>query len=116
MIAWFDLRERHHRRIARFMTGFQGQLISTWPVLTEVCHLLPAHLVVPCLKWVAAGGIGVHDLPTHAAADLAAMMEQYADLPMDLADASLVWLAAAAGIAEDDARREGFRDLSADGR
>ena len=44
------------------------------------------------LRWIAAGGASVFHLPEDDAAQLAGWMEQYGDLPMDLADASLVWL------------------------
>ncbi len=52
------------------------------------------------MRWVAAGGAVVTELSPVAVGDIAAMMEKYHDLPMDLADASLAWLAAKAGIGQ----------------
>lgn len=49
------------------------------------------------LEWVARGGLDIEDL---VSADLPAMLvllRKYADLPMDLADASLVVLAERTG-------------------
>ena len=42
----------------------------------------------------------LHELPTAAVSDLAARIEKYHDLPMDLADTSLVWLADQIGVLE----------------
>jgi len=52
------------------------------------------------MRWVAAGGVAVRELLPTAADDIAALMEKYDDLPMCLADASLVWLAEQSGIIE----------------
>lgn len=52
-------------------------LVTTWPVLTETTHLLAARL-------------GTRALLAFVASARAGAFEQYADLPMDLADASLV--------------------------
>ncbi len=69
-------------------------------MLTEVCHLLPRHIVGRFMRWVAAGGVVVREMLPAAADDIAGLMEKYDDLPMDLADASLVWLAGEMGISE----------------
>jgi hypothetical protein len=69
-------------------------------VLTEVCHLLPRHIVGRFMRWVAAGGVAIREMSPTAADDIAALMEKHDNLPMDLADASLVWLAEQAGIVE----------------
>jgi hypothetical protein len=52
------------------------------------------------MGWVAAGGVAVRELSPTAADEIATLMEKYDDLPMDLADASLVWLAEKSGIIE----------------
>ena len=92
MVAWLDRGDNDHVRVHTFLADFQGQLVTSWPVLTEVCHLLPHHIVPRFMRW-AEVGVELHDLPPVAIADIAASMEKYHDLPMDLADASLVWLA-----------------------
>jgi len=70
-----------------------GALVSTWPVLTEVCHLIPADVAPRFLSWVSLGGLSVAELSGAALELMASWMRQYGDLPMDLADASLHWLA-----------------------
>ena len=126
LVAWLDRGDRDHARVEAFLGGFRGRLSTTWPVLTEVCHLIPGHLVPRFLRW-AAVGLDLHELPVVAATEMAERIEKYRDLPMDLADASLVWLAERAGVSDIltlDARDFGvyrlaggqrFRNVLADG-
>jgi uncharacterized protein len=44
LVAWFDRSDRDHGACTEFFQRHQGALVSTWPVLTEVCHLIPADL------------------------------------------------------------------------
>lgn len=99
LVAWLDRGDQDHARVSAFLAGFQGSLLTTWPVLTEVCHLLPTYIVPRFLRW-AALSVELHDVPTVAIADIAVWMEKYHDLPMDLADASLVWLADRVGVVD----------------
>lgn len=98
LVAWLDAADRHHGPVRAFMAGYRGELLSTWPVLTEVCHLLPESLVSGFLRWVGAGGLTVVELSATAMPTLADRMDKYADLPMDLADASLIWVAETTGV------------------
>jgi predicted nucleic acid-binding protein len=67
------------------------------PVLTEVTHLLTARVgirqALDFMDAIAQGACEVPPLPENALAHAAALMRQYQNLPMDLADASLVILA-----------------------
>jgi predicted nucleic acid-binding protein len=98
LIAWIDAADTHHAAVRELLDGFRGELVSTWPVLTETCHLLPEHLVSPFLRWVGSGGLTVAEIPPGALLALADRMDKYSDLPMDLADASLIWLADTLGL------------------
>jgi uncharacterized protein len=98
LVAWLDRGDGDHARVTAFLAGYQGRLLTTWPVLTEVCHLLPRHVVARFMRWVADGGVEPLELPPPAVRDIAALMEKCADLPMDLADATLVWLAQSSGV------------------
>lgn len=100
LVAWLDRGDGDHGRVTDFLDGFDGQLLTTWPVLTEVCHLLPAHIVGRFMAWVTAGGLQIVELPPVAAEFIATAMKKYEDLPMDLADASLVWLAGSLGVGD----------------
>ena len=100
LIALADRSDKHHRRIAAYLRRFDGRLLTTWPVLAEACHFLPARIQVEFLRWADAGGIGVVELHESALAALADWKEKYLDLPMDLADATLLWVAQQTGVLE----------------
>lgn len=98
LIALADRSDKHHRRIASYVRRFNGRLLTTWPVLAEACHFLPERTQIKFLRWADAGGISLVELHESALAALAGWKEKYRDLPMDLADASLVWVAQQTGI------------------
>ena len=95
-----DRSDRNHRQVRRFLEDFRGRLLTTWPVLAEVCHFLPERTQIRFLRWVAAGGLTVVELHETALSEIADWKEQYRDLPMDLADASLLCVAAQTGITD----------------
>jgi len=71
--------------------------VTTWPVLTEVTHLLVSRVGVrqalDFMDAVAQGACTVWPLNDDALSRMAYLMRRYRNLPMDLADASLVVLA-----------------------
>ena len=79
------------------MDALNEPLITTWPVLTETCHLLLSRMGHDAeTAFIAACGqeaFEVFDLTQDICGRLHELMHQYRDLPMDLADASLVLLA-----------------------
>jgi predicted nucleic acid-binding protein len=97
-VALGNRRDRHHAA-ARDAAGRYAKegFVTTWPVLTEVTHLLAARASVSqALEFIDAisqGACAVPTPPDDALLRAAALMRRYRDLPMDLADASLVILA-----------------------
>ena len=94
LFALVDRTDAWHRRAAaQAHTASQGW-ITTWPVLTEVCHLYQRWLspreAAELMADVADGQLAVWDIPLARCHALPPLMEKYANLPMDLADASLV--------------------------
>jgi len=100
LVALLNRTDAHHQRARVFFGRFKGVLYTTWPVLTEACHLLPRHLRTGFMRWVAGGGVSVQESAAEQPAIIAALMERYADRPMDLADASLICLADTLGITD----------------
>jgi uncharacterized protein len=100
LIAAFNGGDAHHARVMTFLRGWNGQLITTWPALTEASHLLGFSVTAQLnlLRWIERGGLIVADLAANAVADMISYTEKYQDRPMDLADASLVALAMQSGI------------------
>jgi len=92
-----DRRDQYHAACRKFFLHNRERLITTFPVLVETVHLLYRHIGVPMtLAWldtVLAHGVQVFALQENHLVRMSELMRQYADLPMDLADASLVLLA-----------------------
>jgi uncharacterized protein len=71
-------------------------LLTTWPVVTEAMHLLArAGWRAQRVLWdlVLSDEVELVDLDSSDLMRTRALMEKYRDLPMDLADATLVVLA-----------------------
>lgn len=95
--ALVDRRDAWHERAKALAYTSEEGWITTWPVLAEACHLMRSRLgtaqVIDLVDDVADGGLKVWDLPADQRGRIPALMRRYANLPMDLADATLVLLA-----------------------
>lgn len=92
LVALFDPRDGDHDACRQILRGIREPLLTTVPVLTEAFHLLsPASQGSDRLRdFVMNRGLGIWFFD-HAGIERGfELMEQYADQPMDLADASLV--------------------------
>ena len=97
-IALGNRRDRHHAAARAALDQHSNEgFVSTWPVLTEVTHLLAARVgVSQCVAFVdsiARGACDIPEPPVDALFRAHALMSRYRNLPLDLADASLVILA-----------------------
>jgi predicted nucleic acid-binding protein len=92
LVALFNRKDRSHPRCREVLRSVREPLVTTVPVLTEVFHMLsPGSRGANALRdFVAHGGVTVWFLDGVALLRAFELMEQYADHPMDLADASLV--------------------------
>jgi predicted nucleic acid-binding protein len=110
-LALANSRDRHHAQAKRALSALDEPLVTTWPVMTETCHLLVARLgersARAFVDSAAKGAFEIFDLSRDHLPRIAELMQKYAKLPMDLADASLVILAEQIGTG---------RILSTDGR
>lgn len=102
LIALFDKDDAHQVAVRALLRETAGRLITTWPVLTETSHMLDFdhRAQLDFYRWLAAGGVLVHDIPQEALARIIELVEKYGDRPIDLADATLVVAAEALGIQE----------------
>jgi len=73
-------------------------LLTTWPVFPEACHFLSPEVTLNFLRWVKAGGATVVEMPAEKLDAVIRMVEKYRDRPVDLTDASLIWLAGHPGV------------------
>lgn len=93
LIALFRKRDRHHARVKRFLSTNRERLVSTLPVVTEVCHFLNVDGKVALLTWIRRGGLSLQPILADDLDEMSALIERYTDQDMDFADATLVWLA-----------------------
>ena len=96
-------------------------LATTWPCVVEASHLLDAPQRHTLLRWVGAGALPVFPFAAEHLEPMVELMRRYTESPrteMDLADASLVWLAADTGVATIMTmdRRDFSRSRLPDGR
>lgn len=92
MIALFDKSDRYHKQVVKFLKSYTGELITTWPVVTEVSHMLDFNIKVQIdfLKWLDLGAVSIHQTLSGDIKRIIALSEKYMDVPMDLADSSLI--------------------------
>lgn len=94
---WVALADKYHRLAIEKFVLLTEPLITTWAVVTEVCHVLLKRCGVQAeLSFIhnyQEGAFTIFDLTPPHVAIIASLMEKYSDLPMDLADASLIILA-----------------------
>lgn len=100
LVAYLDGSDPAHEEVAAKLGAWTGRLATTSAVVTEAMQLVSEVREGPRLlaEFLASTGVEVHDLtqPAHLPA-LVTMMERYANVPMDFADATLVLLAEALG-------------------
>ncbi|HEX4953449.1 MAG TPA: PIN domain-containing protein [Thermoanaerobaculia bacterium] len=97
---WLALANRadhDHEQATAALDALAEPLITTWPVMAETCYLLLTrlgdHSQRAFIESFTAGAFDAFPLGREHAPRISALMEEYASLPMDLADASLVVLA-----------------------
>lgn len=96
-LALANKRDHYHQHAQQTLSHVNEQLTTTWCVVTETCYLLLTRLgnnaQVKFVDSLATDAIKLFDLTPQHAPRIAQLMDQYADLPMDLTDASLIILA-----------------------
>jgi uncharacterized protein len=92
LYALFDRRDRLHSDSRAFIKAYKGTLYTTTAVLTEATFLLDfsVRAQVNLLRWVVNGGVRIVPLEQEDLVRTAEIIQKYADLPADFADASLV--------------------------
>lgn len=94
-IALFDRDDRYHNQVKKLMQAFRGRLVTSWPVVTEVSHMLDfdQRVQVDFVRWLERGAVEIAALSREDLPGIITLTEQYADRPMDLADATLLIIA-----------------------
>ena len=99
LLALFNAADHWHAPVLQWLKLHPAaQLVTTWPVATEVCALLARRVGSPAaldfLRWAQRGGVAFDVPAAGSLAEALQISERFRDLPFDLADASVAEAAA----------------------
>ena len=102
LVSLLDRSQTTHPDVAGFFEDWDGEVVSTEAVLTEATHLLGrvAGGLEACLDFFLKGGAVLVPPSVASLTRAKELLIQYADLPMDYADATLVVVAEELGISQ----------------
>ena len=94
-VALLDRSESRHLDCVKWFEQYSGILLSTEAVLTEVLYLLGFSIQaqVAALDFILKSAVELVPSNKESLTVCQSLMDKYADLPMDFADATLVSLA-----------------------
>jgi predicted nucleic acid-binding protein len=89
--------DKFHQKAKQCLQRLEEPIITTYPVIIETSYLLAERcnqsIQFKFLEQFIQGRVNIFSLDIHHLERCLGLMKQYADLPMDLADASLVVVA-----------------------
>lgn len=105
LVALFHPQDRFHAHFRQSIIEprVSVQLHTTWPCVTEASHLLGPRHRLALLQWIGAGAVQVYPFDAADLVEMCGWIAQYTQQPrteMDLADASLYWLACESGVTQ----------------
>jgi predicted nucleic acid-binding protein len=100
LVAILHRDDRRHRACVQALRTLRPPLGTTWPVVTEAMYLLGFSTEAQDELWtlIESERLLLLELDASDAPRMRALMRKYRDLPMDLADASLVAVAERDGV------------------
>ena len=95
LIALFDGSDRYHSASVEFIKTNHSELITTLASVTETLHMLDfnRNAQIDFLGWVNAGAVILEPITADDFLRIQQLVTKYSDLPMDFADACLVFIA-----------------------
>jgi predicted nucleic acid-binding protein len=92
LIALFNKKDHYHNQIINFLKQNHAVYWTTWSVLTEASHMLDfsQKAQMNLLEWINRGGVQLVDLSEKHLSQIISYSKKFSDVPMDLADASLL--------------------------
>ena len=102
LIALFDRDDKYHAIVISFLHKYKGRFITTWAVITEVSHMLSfsADVQIAFLEWLRRDALDIVSLEKNHLHRIIELSKKYSDVPMDLADSSLLVVSEMSGIKE----------------
>lgn len=100
-LALANATDRNHQRARAALAKYKRRYVTTWPVMTETCHMLGSRLgtdaTTAFIRSASLGAFEIAALEREHLPRIEALVHKYRSLPMDLADASLVIVAEDSG-------------------
>ncbi len=95
LIALFDASDKYYHKTVNFIQSNKYPLVTTLASITETLHLLDfnRNAQIDFLVWIDKGAIEIQHIDSSDFGRLKELTEKYRDLPMDFADACLLYLA-----------------------
>ncbi len=95
LVAVLSRADQHHETCVAALRDLPGPLFSCWPVITETAWLLRRRpeAIRQLLSGMAAGFLEMLPIRSSEAADIGKLLQKYANIRPQLADAALVYLA-----------------------
>jgi predicted nucleic acid-binding protein len=101
LVALFDSSDDLHNSAKDMLAGLardrRTTLVSVWPTIVETCFFLDPLGKGALLQWIERGALRLRPIETGDLAAIADVLMRFAEHNIDLADATLVWLAEAEG-------------------
>lgn len=92
--ALIDRGESKHKDCLELLPALSAPLVTTWPCVTEAMHLLYYaggwHYQQALWRLIGTRALLLHSASAEEVGRMQQLMDKYWDVPMDLADASLV--------------------------
>jgi uncharacterized protein len=94
LIALFSRNDKYHAASVEFIKTNRSELITTLASVTETLHLLDfnRNAQMDFLSWTYAGALVIEPITRNDFLRIKTLITKYSDLPMDFADACLVFL------------------------
>jgi predicted nucleic acid-binding protein len=96
LVALLKRNDDHHEEVVAALKEIRDPLFTVWPVMVEAMYLLAYSWEAQKALWeiLENGVVRLLDLDETDVPEMKRLMEKYRDLPMDMADAALVHVAA----------------------
>lgn len=102
LIAIINRKDDDHRSCVEVLCELQSPLVTTWAAVTEAMYFAGDRIGWEAQErlWrmIMRGDLVVHEIGEQDVRRMHDLMKKYRDLPMDLADATLVVLAERLGV------------------
>lgn len=95
LVALATPEDQYHRSCLEALSDLPLPFVTTWPVLTEAAWLLSQSpkFIQSLIRSCSRGDLRIGELSAKSLGWIADFMARYANVPADLADASLMYIA-----------------------